>query len=309
MLQQLTYSLSELEAKSYPAFKAQIHLAASIAGMPKTSVGEVLKKGSALNAALKDHRSGKGSSKVNEVVPLDTAFCGTTLKKLMKPENLSREDATAVYLAWKHSVDTAAAAAGPALKQKPSKVSSNKKVEGDATAAEPKETPPALRIRSKGAPTKRPAPESGNAPPPKTKKANPDTTEAGASAEPPLTFAPASAADVAKFFGVAKPKNEQVVVSSGDEVHGDLDGEAWDENEDDEWWGWEGDEEGVDEWEAEYPGFWSDYENWKNELTVPRTPPVCVASKVEAQAIVPLGATVPDPSEADTQPLDNQSTL
>ena len=272
--------------------------------MPKTSVGEVLKKGAALNAALKDHRSGKGSSKVSEVVPLDTAFCGTTLKKLMKSENLSRQDATAVYFAWKHTVDAAAVGAGPPLKQKPSKVSSNNKVKGDAAkAAEPKDTPPALRIRSKGAPAKRPAPESGDAPPRKTKKAD----EAGASAEPPLAFAPASAADVAKFFGVAKP-NEQ---SSGDDVDGDLDGEPWDENEGDEWWGWEGDEEGVDEWEAEYPGFWSDYEKWKDELTVSPTPPVCAASKVEDPAIVPLTATVPDPSEADTQPLDldNQSTL
>ena len=221
-------------------------------------IGKVLKAGKAFKGALVEAKNGRGSSKAIDLeVPLKTEFCGTTLQKLMKKEGLTREDATAVYLAWKQSCDQQGLPSGPVPKQKPSKL-----LKGEAAdAGEPK-----TRVRGKGSPpNKHPAPESDSTKPSK-KRAKTCSGD-----DQSLLFAPANAQDVADFFGTEKEKVLKKQKST--DLAEDLDGEPWDETEgwgeewgDEDWdksgdW-WEGSTEEYD-WEAEYPGFWDDY--WEHK--------------------------------------------
>ncbi|CAE7254603.1 unnamed protein product, partial [Symbiodinium necroappetens] len=210
-------------------------------------IGKVLKAGKAFKGALVEAKNGRGSSKAIDLeVPLKTEFCGTTIQKLMKKEGLTREDATAVYLAWKQSCDQQGLPSGPVPKQKPSKL-----LKGEAAdAGEPK-----TRVRGRGSPpNKHPAPESESTKPSK-KRAKTCSGD-----DQSLVFAPANAQDVADFFGTEKEKVLKKQKST--DLAEDLDGEPWDETEgwgeewgDEDWdksgdW-WEGSTEEYD-WEAEY---------------------------------------------------------
>ncbi|CAE7237168.1 unnamed protein product, partial [Symbiodinium sp. KB8] len=210
-------------------------------------IGKVLKAGTAFKGALKEAKNGRGSSKAIDLeVPLNTEFCGTTLKKLMKDEGITRQEATAVFMAWKESCDEQGLPSGPALKQKPSKVLKGRKAEDEK---------PPTRIRGKAAPpNKRPAPETESGKSSKKAKASTDDES--------RVFAPANAQEVADFFGIEKEKllkkNKKKQPESSEVVE-DLDGESWDEAEG---CGEEREEEEFD-WEAAYPGFWDDY--WEHK--------------------------------------------
>ena len=182
-------------------------------------IGKVLKAGTAFKGALKEAKNGRGSSKAIDLeVPLNTEFCGTTLKKLMKDEGITRQEATAVFMAWKESCDEQGLPSGPALKQKPSKVLKGRKAEDEK---------PPTRIRGKAAPpNKRPAPETESGKSSKKAKASTDDES--------RVFAPANAQEVADFFGIEKEKllkkNKKKQPESSEVVE-DLDGESWDEAE------------------------------------------------------------------------------
>ncbi|CAE7356783.1 unnamed protein product [Symbiodinium sp. CCMP2592] len=293
-------------------------------------IGKVLKAGKAFKGALREAKDGRGSSKAVDLeVPLNTEFCGTTLRKLMKAEGITREEATAVFLAWQASCEEQGLPSGPTPKAKAPKAADTK-----------------TRVTGK----RPPSPEQ-----PATKK--PKKAKAEDPGPDPMVFAPASAQDVADFFGTEKEnvlKNKKQ--ESANEVE-DLDGEPWDENEglEEDWedsgdweegWeeGWEGSTDEYD-WEAEYPGFWDAY--WEHKygdgleaklealvdgqeqalaLSCPAGPAEPKEGTTQEAASTPTGPAEPeerttgeaastptgtpcmphDPSQADTQPLDTE---
>ena len=220
-------------------------------------IGKVLKAGKAFKGALTEAKDGRGSSKAVDLeVPLNTEFCGTTLRKLMKDEGITREEATAVFLAWQASCKEQGLPSGPAPKVKASKAATT-------------------RVTGKRPP---PDPEQ-----PATKK--PKKAKAEDPCPDPMVFAPARAKDVADFFGTEKNKVlKNKKQESADEVE-DLDGEPWDENEgwgeewgEQEWEGWGGSTDEFD-WEAAYPGFWDDY--WQHKYGD------CLGAKLDGTSLEP----------------------
>ena len=254
-------------------------------------IGKVLKAGKAFKGALREAKDGRGSSKAIDIeVPLNTEFCGTTLKKLMKTEGITREEATAVFLAWQSSCEEQGLPRGPAPKVKASKAATV------YTRVLGKRPPPPEQPATK-----------------KPKKANAEDPRPD-----PMVFAPASAQEVAAFFGTDKEnvleKKNLKKQEPADEVE-DLDGEPWDEHaglggegeqdwEDSGDWEecWEGSADEFD-WEAEYPGFWDDY--WEHKYGDRLETKV---EELEALALVSSPTTGPaEPKEGTTRSCKHTS--